>query len=157
MGVWAAPGGRETLQKDGGLRPPHYFGRFPGRPGPPRPPKSTISGLSNNQIFKTQVCSETKRPLHDPRRRLREGKRQLSHLLGGFARPRRTPGSFKGTPGSFKRTPGSFKRTPGSSKRTPGSFGRPGTPLDRPGPPRTSICTKSQPRRPILMPLRGGF
>jgi len=31
----------------------------------------------------------------------------------------------------------------------------PGTPLDRPGAPRTSICTKNQPRRPILRPCRG--
>ena len=30
----------------------------------------------------------------------------------------------------------------------------PGTPLDRPGTPRTSICTKNQPRRPILRPFR---
>ena len=30
----------------------------------------------------------------------------------------------------------------------------PGTPLDRPGAPRTSFCTKNQPRRPILMPFR---
>ena len=30
----------------------------------------------------------------------------------------------------------------------------PGTPLDRPGAPRTSICTKNQPRRPILRPFR---
>jgi len=54
LGVWAAPGGRETLQKGWGLRP-HLFGGFPGRPGPPRPPKSTISGRSNKHIFKTQV------------------------------------------------------------------------------------------------------
>ena len=33
----------------------------------------------------------------------------------------------------------------------------PGTPLDRPGGPRTSICTKNQPRRPILKPLREVF
>ena len=33
----------------------------------------------------------------------------------------------------------------------------PGTPLDRPGAPRTSICTKSQPRRPILKPFRCGL
>ena len=31
----------------------------------------------------------------------------------------------------------------------------PGTPLDRRGPPCTSTCTKNQPRRPILRPLRG--
>ena len=30
-----------------------------------------------------------------------------------------------------------------------------GTPLDRPGLPRTSICTKHQPRGPSLRPLRG--
>ena len=29
----------------------------------------------------------------------------------------------------------------------------PGTPLDRRGPPRTSSCTKNQPRRPILRPF----
>ena len=29
----------------------------------------------------------------------------------------------------------------------------PGTPLDGPGAPRTSICTKNQPRRPILRPF----
>ena len=33
----------------------------------------------------------------------------------------------------------------------------PGTPLDRRGPPGTSICTKNQPRRPILRPFRGHF
>ena len=33
----------------------------------------------------------------------------------------------------------------------------PGTPLDRPGAFRTSICTKDQPRRPILRPFRGVF
>ena len=33
----------------------------------------------------------------------------------------------------------------------------PETPLDRPGAPRTSICTKNQPRRPILMPFRDDF
>ena len=33
----------------------------------------------------------------------------------------------------------------------------PGTPLDGPGAPRTSICTKNQPRRPILRPFRGVF
>ena len=31
----------------------------------------------------------------------------------------------------------------------------PGTPLDRRGLPGTSICTKNQPRRPILRPFRG--
>ena len=31
----------------------------------------------------------------------------------------------------------------------------PGTPLDRPGAPRTSICTKNQPRGPILRLFRG--
>ena len=31
----------------------------------------------------------------------------------------------------------------------------PGTPLDRRGPPGTSICTKNQPRRPILRPNDG--
>jgi len=35
-----------------------------------------------------------------------------------------------------------------------GGPGATGTPLDRPGPPRTSICTKNQPRRPILRPFR---
>ena len=38
-----------------------------------------------------------------------------------------------------------------------GGTGAPGTPLDRPGPHRTSICTKNQPRRPIIMPFRGGL
>jgi len=33
----------------------------------------------------------------------------------------------------------------------------PGIPLDRPGAPRTSICTKKQPRRPILRPFRCGL
>ena len=32
---------------------------------------------------------------------------------------------------------------------------RPLDPLDRRGPPRTSICTRNQPRRPILRPFRG--
>jgi len=35
-----------------------------------------------------------------------------------------------------------------------GGPGPPGPPLDRPGPPRTSICTKNQPRKPILRPFR---
>ena len=38
-----------------------------------------------------------------------------------------------------------------------GGPGRPGTPLDRRSPPRTSICTKNQPRRPILSPFRDHF
>ena len=33
----------------------------------------------------------------------------------------------------------------------------PATPLDRPGAPGTSICTKNQPRRPILRPFREVF
>jgi len=40
LGIQAAPGGRNTLQKDDGLStPPHLLARFPGSPGPPRPPK----------------------------------------------------------------------------------------------------------------------
>ena len=38
-----------------------------------------------------------------------------------------------------------------------GGPGRPGTPLDRPGPPRTSTCTKNQPRRPLLRQFRWVF
>ena len=40
----------------------------------------------------------------------------------------------------------------------PGNLGRhrpTGPPSDRPGPPRTSTCTKRQPRRPVLRPCRG--
>ena len=33
----------------------------------------------------------------------------------------------------------------------------PGTPLDGPAAPRTSICTKNRPRRPILRPFRCGL
>ena len=51
LGVWAAPGARETFQKGGGLRPPPFW-RVSGRPGPPRPPKSTIPGRSKNHIFR---------------------------------------------------------------------------------------------------------
>ncbi len=40
LGVWAAPGGPETLPKGGGLRP-HILEGFPGRPGPARPQKRT--------------------------------------------------------------------------------------------------------------------
>ena len=63
LGVWAAPGGREALQKGGGFAP-HLFGRFPGRPRPPRPPKSTISGQSKNQNFmgsKTAISDKSGR------------------------------------------------------------------------------------------------
>ncbi len=38
LGVWAAPGGPETLAKGGGRSPPP-FGRVSGPPRPPNPPK----------------------------------------------------------------------------------------------------------------------
>ncbi len=38
LGVWAAPGARETLPKGGGLRPPP-FGRVSGAPGFIQTPK----------------------------------------------------------------------------------------------------------------------
>ena len=80
-----------------------------------------------------------------------------------------TPGPFNGPRGPFKGPRAPFEKTPGSFKRrgrgvkikifVPVFLGfspeiDPGTPLDRPGAPRTSICTKNQPRRPILMPFR---
>ncbi len=49
FGVWAAPGGRETFPKGGGLRPPTFW-RVYRLPEPPRPPKSMIPGQENGEI-----------------------------------------------------------------------------------------------------------
>ena len=77
---------------------------------------------------------------------------------------RRTPGSFKRTPGSFKRTPGCVGYLKALWPKIVGLVFRdfrlkidPGTPLDRRGLLGTSICTKNQPRRPILRPIRGNL
>ena len=70
-------------------------------------------------------------------------------------------------PRSFKRTPGFLGRLGRPEPQNDIFFGPvfrgfrpkidPGTSLDRRSPPRTSICTKSQPRRPILRPFRVVF
>ena len=49
--VWAAPGGRDTLQKGGGASPPTFLEGFPAARGRPDHPKSTISGRSKNNIL----------------------------------------------------------------------------------------------------------
>ena len=72
-GVWAAPGGRETFQKGGGLRPPPFC-RVSRPPGAAQTPK--IDDRSKNHRLKTQVyagrswdhCSVGLGPLEEPPR-----------------------------------------------------------------------------------------
>jgi len=52
LGVWAAPGGRETFQKGGGRSPPSFLEGFPAARGPPRPRKID-DFRSKNHILKT--------------------------------------------------------------------------------------------------------
>ena len=52
LGIWAAPGDRETLQKGGGRRPPSFW-KVSRPPGAAQTPTSTISRRSKNHILKT--------------------------------------------------------------------------------------------------------
>ena len=91
----------------------------------------------------------------------------LKGLRGPLKGPR---GPFKGhwRPSTGDRRPVTVDRRPstGDFKRTRGPLKGPvflgfspeidpGPPLDRPDAPRTSSCTKNQPRRPILRQFRG--
>ena len=88
-----------------------------------------------------------------------EGPRTSRKPLRNGIPAARRPGNESGWPkGKFcRRLPeGWFSRGGFSDLMENRSFS-PGTPFDRPGPPRTSICTKNQPRKPILRPFRDDF
>ena len=102
-----------------------FKGWFPGRPGPPRPRKSTISGLSKNQILKNPRCVRRgpEIPFVDTYRKTEE-----EGALGFPGRPGKT---FQKVRGETLRL---FRRFPG-----------------RPGPPRPRKSTISgRPKNDVL-------
>ena len=157
FGVWAAPGGFKTIQRGGGLRPPPFWMvlKPPGaaqtpktidfQPNPKPPSAKPPSGNRRCRCACPLYCAGHACPAAaspPPRRRGLYATREV--LFGGCQRGDSSRGGFW-----VWLTIGRF--------RSLGGPGVPGTPLDRPGPPRTSTCTKNQPRKPILRPFRGGL
>ena len=81
LGIQAAPGGRNTLQKDDGLSTPPSFGKVSRQPGAAQTPKNVSRSAARFSRF----------PALGP---------------GSF---KRTPGSFQKDPGSVKKNPGLLK------------------------------------------------
>ena len=138
FGFREAPGAPETLQKGGGEAPgPNEMATE--APGAAQTPKATDFRSLQNFRFSSKGAAT--------HRLCRES------LAGKPPRPRWEP------PDSTNFTPGFLIPEFLAGRRS--SLFRafrpeidPGTPLDRRGSPGTSICTKNQPRRPILRPFQ---
>ena len=130
-------------------------GPFKGPRGPLKGPRGPFKGPPG-------PLKRPRGPLKGPRDPLKGPRDPLKGPRGPLKGPR---GPFKGPRGPLKGPRGPLKG-PRVGRVKIKIFGPvllcfspeidPGTPLDRPAAPRTSICTKSQPRRPILRPFRGG-
>jgi len=119
LGVWAAPGGRETFQKGGGRSPPPFWkvSRWPGAAQTPQNPRFPVG--QKNHTLKTQMyslgastcCSswaplETGIPLDAPERRTpsreekpviaKDGSREKIYTTTALAGVRPGPGRGAG-------------------------------------------------------------